>query len=627
MGAVQAQQTRPEVTIDPGGVPPAVLQAVTKAVDHIISLSQDQDGGEVDRLRRRARDVTITALATEGYFSPDVTLQAGTDIGGETWDITIRPGERSVISSVDLGFAGAISHDRYSERVERMRTAWSLPVGADFRSEQWETAKRDLIGSVSEEDFAFARIDKSEARVDADAARVDLTVHVASGPEVILGELQTEGLRRVPSRLVRRYVTYEEGQTRYNRRDMIRWQQDMQSTSFFSSADVALARASGRRTIQQVADQMAEGEGAGDLDAMRTPPEAGQPRDTQTESSVDEPGERRAGLMDMDSIVVPVRTTVVEAPARRVGVSIGADTDVGVGFETSYRQNVVLGQPVELQSGLGLDLKRQIAFADIYLPPSPEGYRDSVGVRAEHYDISGQDLQRVAFGGTRSRTRHGAGDSRVEYETRTSALLAYDKVNISGGDKYTLPSVNLTQQWLRRDVDNRYNPRSGNLIELVAGVGTSVREFNPYTRLYARGQQWWPIGERDLITVRGEVGKVWSRDGARVPDDFRFRTGGARTIRGYRYLRLGLEEGDATVGAPTLAVGSVEYQHFFTDMLGVGVFVDAGDAAASFRDMDIAWSVGSGLRVRTPAGPIFVDLAWADRDKRLRLSFSLGLAF
>src|SRR5690606_6153628 len=76
-GPVWAQQARPEVTIDPGGVPPAVLQAVTAAVDHIVSLSQDQDGGEVDRLRRRARDVTITALATEGYFSPEVTLEAG----------------------------------------------------------------------------------------------------------------------------------------------------------------------------------------------------------------------------------------------------------------------------------------------------------------------------------------------------------------------------------------------------------------------------------------------------------------------------------------------------------------------------------------------------------------------
>src|SRR5690606_25973719 len=106
-----------------------VLQAVTAAVDHIVSLSQDQDGGEVDRLRRRAREVTITALATEGYFSPTVTLEAGTDVGGETWDIVIVPGERTVVSSVDLAFSGAITGTPFADRVERLRKDWGLQEG------------------------------------------------------------------------------------------------------------------------------------------------------------------------------------------------------------------------------------------------------------------------------------------------------------------------------------------------------------------------------------------------------------------------------------------------------------------------------------------------------------------
>src|SRR5690606_25221641 len=107
----------PEVTIDPGDVPPAVLQAVTASVDHIVSLSQDQDVGEVDRLQRRARDVTITALATEGYFTPIVTLEAGMDVAGPTWDITIDPGERAIVQSVDLDFEGAITSRKFAKRV------------------------------------------------------------------------------------------------------------------------------------------------------------------------------------------------------------------------------------------------------------------------------------------------------------------------------------------------------------------------------------------------------------------------------------------------------------------------------------------------------------------------------
>ncbi|MBU4609340.1 BamA/TamA family outer membrane protein [Achromobacter sp. GG226] len=642
LSAAHAQQARPEVTIDPGGVPAAVLQAVTRSVDHIVSLSQDQDGGEIDRLRRRVRDVTITALATEGYFSPEVTLDVGEDVGGETWDIAIQPGERTVVSTLDLGFSGAIELPAYAERVSAMRNDWRLPVGQPLRSEQWETAKRELIGSVSERDFALARIQQSQARVDADAAQADLTVQVESGPQVVLGELEIIGLRRVPESLIRRYVAYQPNETRYDRRQLIRWQQDMQSTPFFSSVDVGLTRSTGRRTIQQVADSAAQAEGAGDLDAIRRTPASqaaaaevpdddeddddAQTRDTASEAPAGQAAPR-SNLMQRERLVVPVRVSVTEAPARRVGAAIGVDTDVGLRVEGTYRQNIVAGLPVELQSGIGIDADRQTAFADFYLPPSPKGYRDRVGVLAEHNDIQGQDVRRVALGGVRNRIRPAGDGSRVEYETNAGLVAAYDDVRVDGGESYTLPSLTATYQWLRRDVDSKYNPRQGHLIDLGVGVGSSVRDFKPYSRLQARGQYWWPIGARDLVTVRGEVGKVWSGGNTRIPADFGFRTGGARTIRGYRYLGLGIDDGNAVVAAPALAVASVEYQHFFTDMLGVGVFVDAGDAAASFRDMDIAWSVGSGLRVRTPAGPIFVDLAWADRDKRLRLSFSLGLAF
>jgi translocation and assembly module TamA len=43
--------------------------------------------------------------------------------------------------------------------------------------------------------------------------------------------------------------------------------------------------------------------------------------------------------------------------------------------------------------------------------------------------------------------------------------------------------------------------------------------------------------------------------------------------------------------------------------------------------MDIRLGYGVGLAVRTPAGPLYVDVAYGQRDKRLRLHFSLGIAF
>lgn len=656
---------RPEVTVDPGGVPPTVLQAITAAVDHIVALSDDQDGGELERLRRRVRNVVITALATEGYFAPDVTLEVGEDIGGETWDISIKPGERTVVKEVELSFEGAVSLPKFEQRIRTARENWSLPAGQPFRNVEWERAKRDLLAAIAEKDFAYARIQESQALIDPDAATARLTVRIASGPEVLLGSTEISGLRRVPSSLVHRYVRYQPGVTPYDRRQLITWQQEMQSTSFFSSVDVVLDTGARRRTnVQRAAEQAASD---ADPDKMQADESDGVAKEDNAGVRDDTPSERRAAaesriteredasratppdnsgdngqeaaddqrrgtglrfsqLMAEDSITIPLRVDVVEAPARRVGLSLGVDSDVGLRGEALYQQNVVAGRAVELRTGIGLNRKQQRGFVDLYMPPAPRGYRNRFGLLVEHSDIEGKNVSRAAVGAIRSQTRHGAGDSRVEYETNMGLIASHEKVRF-GTQSYTLPTLISTFDWLRRDVDNKYDPREGHLIAAGVGIGTALNESRQFARSQARAQMWWTVGQRDLITVRGEVGKVWAASDTRIPADFGFRTGGARTIRGYRYLGIGHESEGAILGARALAVASVEYQHYFTEMLGMGVFVDAGDAAQSFRDMRVAVGVGAGLRVRTPAGPIFFDLAYAERDKRLRLNFSLGIAF
>jgi translocation and assembly module TamA len=171
-----------------------------------------------------------------------------------------------------------------------------------------------------------------------------------------------------------------------------------------------------------------------------------------------------------------------------------------------------------------------------------------------------------------------------------------------------------------------YDPTSGNLLDLNLATGVSLKNKKPFYRSSLRAQQWWPVGNNDVLTIRGEVGKVW-KDTEYVPPDFGFRTGGARSIRGYSYQSIGLQQGDATVGAPALALASVEYTHYFTSMFGMTAFVDVGDAAESFGAMKAYLGYGLGAAVRTPAGPIYVDLAYGQRDHKLRLHFALGIAF
>lgn len=609
VGSARAQG--PEVIIDPGGVPPAALTSITEAVAAITRLAEDQDGGEINRLRRRARDAALAALATQGYFSPTVTLEAGTAVGGETWDITIQPGKRAVVAGVDLKFTGRVSRPEYAARIEELRKDWSLKVGQPFINSDWNKAKSGLLDAVSSRDFMLAYMTDSDAAVHADTAQVYLMVAIDSGPLVRMGALQTQGFKRVPDSLARRYVRYDEGEP-YSQDKLDEWQQDLQATSFFRGAFVTLGTQSADAGAERAA-------GADDL-AAATP--EGDPAVSGG------PTAAQATPRNSDGVVtLPVDVRVVEGPARRLSTSIGVDDDVGVRGEIVYQQNVVFGLPVTLESGISLDRQEQRAYLDFHLPPDEKGQKDSFGLLAQHSDIQGLDVRRLALGATRLRERKGAGDSRVEYENRWGALLAYDKVKIDGGDEYDLPTAALTSEWLRRDVDNKYDPREGNLIAVGGGIGVVLDSGQPFFRARLRGQKWWPIGERDVLTLRGEVGRVWSDSKTRVPDDFGFRTGGARTIRGYRYQSIGVQLDDAVVGAPTLAVASIEYDHYFDERWGMGVFVDAGDAAESFGEMEMHVGYGAGLRVRTPAGPIFLDLAYGQKEHDLRLHFSLGIAF
>ncbi|MNX50364.1 Translocation and assembly module TamA precursor [compost metagenome] len=614
----EALAKRPEIIVDPGGVPPAALTAITEAVDAIARLAEDQDGGEINRLRRRARDATLAALATQGYFSPKVTLEAGTDIGGETWDIGIVAGKRTTVSSVDLTFTGRITRPEYAQRVQKLRDDWQLKAGQPFINSDWNRAKSTLLDDVSTRDFMLARMTASQADIMADTASAALHVTIDSGPQVRMGELNTEGLKRVPNKLVERYVRYSVGAA-YDQNRLDTWQQDLQSTAFFRGAFVSLETpGSAQPQATDVNVDRARAPGSTDL-AAATP--AGDP---SVSGAVPPP----PPTYDSDGeVTLPVQVRVVEAPPKRFTASIGVDDEAGVRVESLYRQNVVFGQPVTMETGFSVDRLRQRAYADFLLPPTERGYKDSFGVLADHSDIQGLDVTRYALGATRLQERKGAGDSRVEYETRWGLLLAQDHVKIDGGDEYTLPTLTATAEWLRRDVDNKYDPREGNLIAVGGGVGVTLDTGEPYTRARLRAQKWWPIGKLDVLTVRGEVGRVWSNSKVQVPDDFGFRTGGARSIRGYKYQSIGVKRDNAVVGAPTLVVGSIEYDHYFDERWGMGVFVDAGDAAESFGDMSLALGYGVGARVRTPAGPLFLDVAYGQRERDLRLHFSLGIAF
>ena len=81
------------------------------------------------------------------------------------------------------------------------------------------------------------------------------------------------------------------------------------------------------------------------------------------------------------------------------------------------------------------------------------------------------------------------------------------------------------------------------------------------------------------------------------------------------------------MGGRYLATASGDYIHWLNEQWGAAVFYDIGTASDSTRDWVPEKSYGLAARYRTPAGPLALDLAYAQRDRKVRLAFSVTVAF
>jgi len=521
-------------------------------------------------VRRRVPEIA----ASEGYFSPAVDIRYDSE-RREHATVVVTLGTRTTVASVDIDFAGDVAGPGAEREARRkqLRDAWTLKAGQPFRSPDWETAKTRIEESLTDLDYAAGRVAASRAEVDAEAASAHLRLTLDSGPRFTLGDVVIEGLERYPDAVVRRLVDVQRGE-RYSRARLIEMQHLIQNGWWFSSVVV-------------------------DTDRDPAKPE-----------------------------LVPVKITVVERPTREVGLALGYGTDDGARGEAAYRDRNLFSRGFDLQSSVRVSQKRQIGYADVYLPPGlwfthrrgDIPFTDSFGVLAEHTDIANLATSRFAVAGY----RHWKLDT---FEVRGGLSYQIERAYPQGSDvqiKRALAPV-IATTW--RHVDNIYDPRKGGVLALQIAAGSkSLASGDDFFRIYGQYQHWIPVGN-DQILLRTELGRNFTGSPERIPDDFLFRAGGSRSNRGYAYQSLGVQEGNAIVGGRFLATGTIEYVHWLNERWGAAVFTDVGDAADSTKEWEALKSYGVGARYRTPAGPLAIDLAYADRDRKFRLAFSVTIAF
>jgi translocation and assembly module TamA len=525
------------------------------------------DGGARAALERRLRKEAGELLATEGYFSPQIDLleRDGALV------LQVEPGPLAKIASVDIEIRGAVADARRRELID----GWSLPVASGFRQSAWDDAKQGLLRELMAVDHAGARLVSSQAEVDVGGAGVALRLVYDGGPRYRYGELNIVGLRRYPPALVERYSAMIRPGQDYRQEDLLSVQTALQNTPYFSSVSVELAPAA------SAADE--------------------------TPSTGEE--------------TLPVTITLREREPFRIALGAGYSTNTGARVEGNFRSADFLGRAWELSSGVRIEQLRQVAYADVFLPPDRERRRDSVGTVVERSDIEGLALERLAVAVARA-------EQIGSVERRLGLGWQYERQTPDGVAQSVSRALTATTGWVWRHAADPLDLSEGIVAQLQLGVAAkALLSDQDFLRTYFRYSQGIPLGRSDSLLLRGELGVTVASSRQGIPQDFLFRAGGSNSVRGYDYQSLGVKEGSATLGGRYLATVSAEYTHWIDAQWGVATFVDAGQAADDRAVWSLAPGFGVGARWKSPAGPLAVDLAWGQRDQQLRLHFSLAVPF
>lgn len=516
---------------------------------------------------RRAQREIPDLLATEGYFSSKVQLRSVTPVG--VLELAVIPGQRTVVTQVNIEFRGDLSLSHNDARMKQLRDDWSLQSGRPFRSADWDEAKANLLAQVVSRDYAAARLVESSAQVNPAKTSASLRVVVDSGPRFLFGDLQITGLERYEKSLVSRRAGFSSGQP-YDRKRLLAFQNKLQNMPQFSSVTVGF--------------------------------------DTNI-------AENNTG-----PLTVPVKVKIVEAQSRKISLGVGYSTNNGVRNQVNYQSYNLFNQAWTLSGAWVFEQNNQTLTAVVDTQPNPLGYHLTWNASAEKTQIQGLDTRTYKIGATRSRTL-------FDIETGIGLNGQREQQIPLGGISESVQALVLDWHWNRRNVDNPLFPMSGTLTQLlVGGASKSALSDQNFVRSYFRQQIWIPLGESDVVTLRVEGGYTAATSRVGIPQDYLFRVGGTQTVRGFAYQSLGVVEGNAVVGGRVMATGSTEYTHWFSNF-GAALFMDVGGAADVLPQLRMAQGYGIGARWRSPVGPLALDFARGKGQPGIRIHFSVSVAF
>lgn len=518
-----------------------------------------------------------------GFLRPQINYLLDSSRNGRRVSIHIRITEGQPIITHQIGIqAGSLPAD--SGFVEQARKDFPLKTGKRFTDQDVFQTEDQLTAAFNNRGYPLANIDRT-IRVDTTSNSVDLDFSVNPGPKAYFGRVTVKGDSLVPLRFIQNRFKFSPGD-RFSRKQLQLTQQRLYDSELFSYV------------------------------VVRAQPDS----------------------IRGDSI--PVTIYLREKPRWSLQAGVGYGTEDRVRLSAELTRLHFLGGA------------RRFIFHgkhSYFLPFSldakfiqPDVFRDNLDFILNPFYMRenerGFDVDRLGSGVTFQQTFSSGTSAYVMYTLEkdwvTDKTLAAIDSTVSPQDSIHNKS-GITFGINRNTTKNFFDPKKGWVLDAyVTYMGVGFQSEYHYVKVETDVRHYIPFNGNWVFAgrLRGGVIKPVKGD-ANSPLEDRFLLGGANSLRGWSRNAISPVNAEgAPIGGNSVFEGSAEVRFPVYDIFSGAAFVDFGNVwpdAFQYRFNGMNYDAGLGLRIKTPVGPIRLDVATPAFGPKFRTQFflTIGQAF
>ncbi|MDZ4730258.1 MAG: BamA/TamA family outer membrane protein [Xanthomonadales bacterium] len=568
----------------------------TLAINDPLKLSKNR----LQRATEKIEAEAIKGLRPFGYYHATVvSALKQQDEGNWLLELVIKPGPPLRVSASDIQLSGPGAE---LEELREWRQDWPMPVGKRVNQVSWEVQKNRALELAEGHGYLTAQFVRQQIRADLDSNTAELELELDTGPQAVMGNVSYEQ-DVVNPEILQALPRFKAGQA-YDSWLLEKFRLDLWHTGYFENIEVIEER--------------------------------------RLEESP------------------PVVNLVVKASARKPNTyqgTLGFGTDTGIRAQVLWTRRLLSDRGDSLDMGLGWqETNNEFSFRSNYRLPRRHNARQfwtgDFGIRKVNQDLEiqidqgDQELIKLANGDVTSYSLKGGLLVLRDFEG------GYEQINENWYGQYVLENNNYQ---LLDDIEQQLpGSMSEESLALLRGTGSSMsfgvnwdwpavrgsgfETVGHHERLwiFTANEIWgsdadfsqayissnWNLllGDRFKLLLRGETGYSNARvvevnlpldeltaelSVTRLPDSYRFKAGGSRSVRGYSFESLS----NNGIGSNNIITASAELEMLVRPNWAAAAFVDTGNAFNDWNNIELKTGLGLGLRWYTIIGSIRLDIA------------------